>query len=140
VHAKLLAPDQVTIHTFPDDIPDLDTPRVPSINDDGSGDGGGGGGGGIGCGNGSGGGGGGSGASGSGGGGISSGSDSGGGGGTVLLYPSDDAIPVDSIDPSSVRRVVFIDSTWSQCSSMLSHPSLAQLTRVSVRHVPSAPF
>eukprot|EP00035_Acanthoeca_spectabilis_P032647 m.19707 g.19707 ORF g.19707 m.19707 type:complete len:298 (+) comp5477_c0_seq1:157-1050(+) len=78
VHAKLVAPDQVTIHTFPE---------VPDLGDTS---------------------------------------------GTVLLYPCPDAVDIAAVDPTSVTRVVFVDSTWSQCSSILAHPTLAKLRRVQI--------
>lgn len=78
VHAKLVAPDQVTIHTFPE---------VPDLGDTS---------------------------------------------GTVLLYPCPDAVDIAAVDPASVTRVVFVDSTWSQCSSILAHPTLAKLRRVQI--------
>jgi DTW domain-containing protein YfiP len=52
--------------------------------------------------------------------------------GTVLLYPCDDAVDIAELDRSTVTRVVFVDSTWSQCSSILSHPALVGLRRVKI--------
>jgi DTW domain len=38
---------------------------------------------------------------------------------TVILYPSDDSLPVDQIDWSGVKNILAVDSTWTQTRAVL---------------------
>eukprot|EP00128_Syssomonas_multiformis_P013923 Colp12_sorted_trinity150504_noHs@12529 len=80
IHARVLAPNDVTIYDYPGDIPEYP--------DDGK---------------------------------------------TVLLFPSKDAVDLSEIDPRTVERVVFIDSTWQQAGGVLRAPQLQHLKRVRIR-------
>eukprot|EP00397_Hematodinium_sp_SG-2012_P048168 GEMP01055075.1.p1 GENE.GEMP01055075.1~~GEMP01055075.1.p1 ORF type:complete len:282 (+),score=35.32 GEMP01055075.1:177-1022(+) len=51
---------------------------------------------------------------------------------TVLLFPSDDAVPPSLVDWKKVRTAVVVDCTWFQCQSILAHPSVAKLPKVKI--------
>jgi DTW domain-containing protein YfiP len=51
---------------------------------------------------------------------------------TVLLFPSDDATPIEDLDPSTVTKVVFVDSTWFQCNQILADKRLCKLRKVKI--------
>lgn len=53
----------------------------------------------------------------------------------VLLFPAADAAPLSSIDPATIREVVFVDSTWFQCNAILADPRLQALRRVKISEV-----
>eukprot|EP00040_Diaphanoeca_grandis_P025770 m.143245 g.143245 ORF g.143245 m.143245 type:complete len:288 (-) comp30305_c0_seq1:202-1065(-) len=81
VHAKLVAPTHVTIHTFPE---------IPEFEDRDS---------------------------------------------TVLLYPCEEAVDLSEVEYRSIKRVVFVDSTWSQCGDIVSDSRLSGLRRVKISSV-----
>lgn len=43
---------------------------------------------------------------------------------TVILYPSPDAKPIESLDLTKLRRVIVIESTWQKSQSVLRHPNV----------------
>jgi hypothetical protein len=57
----------------------------------------------------------------------------------VLLFPSKESQPIESIDPSSFDHVVFVDSTWFQANSILQVISLLFLSSLDLSkcHFPS---
>ena len=55
---------------------------------------------------------------------------------TVVLYPAPDAVAVAELPRAAlaqIRRVVLLDSQWSNAPRMLRHPALAGLRRVTLR-------
>lgn len=50
----------------------------------------------------------------------------------VILYPSEEATMMSEVDLSSFKRVVFIDSTWSQSKRIARDPKVASLRRVMI--------
>jgi DTW domain-containing protein YfiP len=61
---------------------------------------------------------------------------------TFLLFPDHSSVPLSSIPPSNVRRLVVLDCTWSRTrkNSIHNHPQLQQLTRVHLDAPPNHSF
>ena len=54
---------------------------------------------------------------------------------SVLLFPSDDSIPLVEMDINDIKKIktfVFIDSTWQQARSIWSQPSIMELPKISI--------
>lgn len=55
--------------------------------------------------------------------------------GTYFLFPADSqcpSTPLEELDVGAVKRIVVVDSTWSQSREMTRHPAIAALPRVSI--------
>jgi DTW domain-containing protein YfiP len=61
---------------------------------------------------------------------------------TLLVFPSDDAVPCQEIMPglSAFKRLVLVDTSWQKTKSFVAHPSLAKLKRVQLQNPPKASF
>eukprot|EP00698_Gefionella_okellyi_P015048 TRINITY_DN4217_c0_g1_i1.p1 TRINITY_DN4217_c0_g1~~TRINITY_DN4217_c0_g1_i1.p1 ORF type:complete len:167 (+),score=43.28 TRINITY_DN4217_c0_g1_i1:162-662(+) len=49
---------------------------------------------------------------------------------TVILFPAPDAIPISEIDTSTIKNVVFCDSTWQTTGRITNDPRIARLKKV----------
>ncbi|KAK9728471.1 hypothetical protein K7432_001015 [Basidiobolus ranarum] len=53
---------------------------------------------------------------------------------TLLLYPSEDALTLNEIDPTSFDRILVVDGTWSQAKIMVrDSPALQKLRKVTIK-------
>eukprot|EP01095_Lingulamoeba_sp_RSL-Kostka_P016327 TRINITY_DN7952_c2_g1_i1.p1 TRINITY_DN7952_c2_g1~~TRINITY_DN7952_c2_g1_i1.p1 ORF type:complete len:298 (+),score=54.48 TRINITY_DN7952_c2_g1_i1:49-894(+) len=52
----------------------------------------------------------------------------------LLLFPNETAIPVSDIDITTVKRLVVIDSQWSNTKAMLNHENLKNLKTVKIEN------
>lgn len=84
LHAKLLAPDHVTLHSYPDQLMRLEEHLKSSA-----------------C---------------------------------VLLFPTNDSIPMNQIDWSNIKRFIVLDGTWNQVRGMSLHPILQKLPRIHIEN------
>lgn len=49
---------------------------------------------------------------------------------TVVLFPSNDSLPVEQVEWNSVKKIIIIDGTWAQATSLNKLLGLKELTRV----------
>ncbi|KAJ9534067.1 hypothetical protein QJQ45_002068 [Haematococcus lacustris] len=52
----------------------------------------------------------------------------------VVLFPSDDALEVQALQPRSLQRVFIIDSKWKKAKELNQHPALRGVRRVRLTH------
>ncbi|KAJ9534508.1 hypothetical protein QJQ45_022141 [Haematococcus lacustris] len=52
----------------------------------------------------------------------------------VVLFPSDDAVEVQALQPLSLDRVFIIDSKWKKAKELNQHPALRGVRRVRLTH------
>ncbi|TPX41383.1 hypothetical protein SeMB42_g05590 [Synchytrium endobioticum] len=52
---------------------------------------------------------------------------------TLLLFPSDNALPLADIPQASFKRLIVIDGTWRQARTMSRHPSFEKFRRVKIQ-------
>ncbi|TPX43060.1 hypothetical protein SeLEV6574_g05264 [Synchytrium endobioticum] len=52
---------------------------------------------------------------------------------TLLLFPSDNALPLADVPQASFKRLIVIDGTWRQARTMSRHPSFEKFRRVKIQ-------
>lgn len=53
---------------------------------------------------------------------------------TVVLFPSDDAVPVEELDFGKIKHVVFVECQWHNAHRILKDPRVARLKHVKIKN------